>query len=140
VKVAAVPSHPFLLLGPAIYYFNSNQVRFAPVWHVFFLFLIIPLFVQLAMKVLTIVNQHSAWARALKVIGDLLGAVSLGILAFAQEYFVPTSSAADLHTLASVNHAMTLAFRIGLFFAILGLLTESWKSIKCFIPTERLAF
>ena len=65
---------------------------------------------------------------------------AIGYMAAAGEYFVATSAAADLHSLASVNHGMAIAFRIGVFFAILGLITDSWKSIKRLVPTERLAF
>jgi hypothetical protein len=136
----SVPSHPFLLIGPGLSYLDEHHVRFAPIWHTYFLLLVALLLVQFVVKVIAVVSEESSVLPTLKLVVDLAAIAAAGYMVFAGEYFVATSAAADLHTLASVNHAMTLAFRIAAFFAILGLITDSWKSIKHLVPTERLAF
>ena len=130
----AVPLHPFLLLGPGIDYLSSRHVRFAPVWHTWFLFLVALLLVQLLMKLIAIASQDSSLLKPLHLLTSLLSIAASGLVAFTGEYFVPTSAAADLHMLATVNHGMALAVRIALFCAILGLITDGWKTIRRHIP------
>ena len=138
--VLAIPANPFLLIGPGESYLESHGIRFAPVWHTFYVLLIALLLVQLLMKSIATVHQYQASLRPLQLIINLLSFAATGIMAAAAEYFVPTSSAANLATLATVNHGMTIAFRIAFIFAVAGLFVDSWKLIKRRIPTHRVAF
>ncbi len=136
----SVPSHPFLLIGPGLSYLDAHHVAFAPVWHMYFLLLVALLLVQFATKAAAVLSEESSEPQPLKLMTDIFAIAAAAYMAFAGDYFVATSAAANLHTLASVNHGMTLAFRIALFFAVLGLITDSWKSVKRYMPTERFAF
>jgi hypothetical protein len=140
IYVLVVPTHPFILLGPGVYFLDSLGVSFAPVWHTFLFFFIALLFVQLVTKVIAVVRESHPWIRPLNIVTNLLSIAACATLAFAREYFVPVSHSADLQRLADVNHAMALAFRVALFFAVLGLLTDGWKSVKRFLPTDPLVF
>ena len=53
---------------------------------------------------------------------------------------MPAGASVDAQKLASVNYGVGLAIKIALFFAVLGLLIESWKYVKCRVPAGRLAF
>lgn len=136
----AVPSHPFLLIGAGAHYLSALHVGLAPAWRNYFVLLIVLLLAQLAIKVVALARQDSPLLAPMKLMTGLLATTAAGYMAFAGAFFTATSAEANLATLAAVNHGMTVAFRIALFFAVLGLLTDSWKSIKRFIPTERLAF
>ena len=106
----------------------------------YFLLLVALLLVQFATKAAAVLSEESSEPQPLKLMTDIFAIAAAAYMAFAGDYFVATSAAANLHTLASVNHGMTLAFRIALFFAVLGLITDSWKSVKRYMPTERFAF
>lgn len=136
----SVPSHPYLLIGPGLRYLDSYHLGFAPAWHTYLLLLAAVLLVQFAVKLDAVLSEESSRFEPLKLVVDLLSIAAIGYMAAAGEYFVATSAAADLHSLASVNHGMAIAFRIGVFFAILGLGTNRWKSIKRLVPTERMTF
>ena len=139
VYVLAIPAHPFLMLGPGVYLLDSLGIRFAPIWHTFFVCVILLLVVQLVMKVLAVASQNHPALKILSFSTNVISIVTFSIIAFAGEFFVPNATT-NLQKLAIVNHSMEIAFRIALLIAIIGFIIEGWKSFKRFIPTERLAF
>ena len=74
-----VPWHPFWLLGPGVFYLDTLGVALAPVWHTFYLFLIVLLVVQLAMKLIAFLPAFQGWLKPLKLGTDLLGIVASAI-------------------------------------------------------------
>ena len=134
-----VPWHPFWIMGPGVFVFDALGVRLAPVWHVFYVLLIVLLSVQLVMKLLALGSGVHGWMKPMKWATDLLGVVALGTVACAKELLVPASASANLQKLAEVNHAMSLGFRIALIFAIVGLVKEAWELAKRKVPVTRLA-
>jgi hypothetical protein len=134
-----VPWHPFWLMGPGVFVFDGMGVALAPVWHVFYVLLIVLLCVQLLMKLTALAAGGDRWTRPMKWVADLFGVVSLGIIACAKELLVPANANANLDTLATVNHAMSLGFRIALVFAVAGLVKEAWQLAKRKVPVTRLA-
>ena len=138
--VLIIPAHPFWLIGPGIFYLEAINVRFAPVWHVFYMLLIVLLSVQLAMRLLALMPRFDAWMKPMDLATNVLGAVAVGVLVWAKELLIPANASTNLQTLAAVNHGMGLAFRIALIFAILGLATEAWKLAKRKTPVTCLAF
>jgi hypothetical protein len=135
-----VPWHPFWLVGPGAFYLASLNVVFAPVWQTFYGLLLGVLLVQLAAKLSAFVPGALPWLKPLKVVADVLGVVAIGSLALTSTYFVAAGAAAEPHRIAAVNHAMGLAFRIALVFAVGGMLSEGWKYGKRRVPKETLAF
>jgi hypothetical protein len=138
--VLAIPHHPFLIMGPGVLFLTRLSAGFAPVWRPSYIAILVLLLAQLVIKLMALARGSHAWERPLKLVTKLLGVVPAGLLAFAKVYFVPTSSAANLHTLAQINYAMSLGFRVALVVAVLDLLLESWHYLRRMIPTERLAF
>jgi hypothetical protein len=78
--------------------------------------------------------------RPLKFATDLLGVAALGWMAWTSTFFIPTNAATDLRQIATVNHAMTIAFRIAVVFAVAGLVKDGWKYAKRWMPAAKLAF
>jgi len=138
--VLVIPAHPFWLIGPGVYFVSALGVSFAPIWHVFYRLLIVLLTVQLGMKLMALTPGVHKWMKPLELLSNLLGVVALGIMAWTADYFVPAGASVDAQKLASVNYGVGLAIKIALFFAVLGLLIESWKYVKCRVPAGRLAF
>jgi len=138
--VLMIPAHPFWLIGPGVYFVSSLGVSFAPIWHVFYRLLIVLLTVQLGMKLMALTPGVHKWMKPLELLSNLLGVVALSIMAWTADYFVPSGAGVDAQKLASVNYGVGLAIKIALFFAVLGLLIESWKYVKRQVPAGRLAF
>ena len=136
----SIPWHPFWLIGPGTYYLSSLGVGFAPIWHVFYGWLVVLLSIQLVMKIAALLPGSHRWMKPLDLLMNLLGAIAIGMVAFARESLVATSSNTNLQKLAAVNHSMALAFRVALFFAVLGLAKEAWKYAKNWVPAEKMVF
>jgi hypothetical protein len=138
--VLAIPHHPYLILGPGALFLTGLSAGFAPVWRLFYVAIIVLLVAQLVIKLTALIRGNQRWERPLQLLTKLFAVVPAGVLAFAKVYFVPTSAAANLHTLAQINYAMSLGFRIVLAIAVVDLLVGSWHYVRRMIPTERLAF
>jgi hypothetical protein len=138
--VFAIPSHPYLILGPGALFLRMLLIGFAPVWHVFYVALVVLLVVQLALKILVLFNESERWKTIFEIVTKCMGVVATGMLAFTKVYFVATSAAANMQTLAAVNYWVNVSFRIVLFFVVLDLVVEVWKYVRRWVPTERLAF
>jgi hypothetical protein len=138
--VLAIPAFPFLIIGPGAWYLDTLYVRFAPVWHTFYLLLMILLWVQLAIKILALREGTQSWRTPLEFVTKLLGIAGVGLLAFTQTYFIPVSAASNLQAIAVTTKAMNLSFRWLLFFLVVLLLIEAWKIVRRWIPARSLAF
>jgi hypothetical protein len=138
--VLAIPHHPYLVLGPGALFLITLSAGFAPVWHLFYVAIIVLLLAQLASKLMALTLDNHRWGAPLELLTKVLAVVPTGLLAFTKVYFVPTSSAAHLHTLAQINYWMNVSFRIVLAIAILDLLVGSWQYLRRAVLVERLAF
>jgi hypothetical protein len=138
--VLAVPTHPALLIGPGTLFMDKVGVGFAPIWHTFYILLIVLLVTQLVMKLLALAPSPHPWMEPMDLILKAFGIVVFSILIFAGVYFVPHTAIADPHQLAVINHWVGIAFRIALFFAVLDFLTHLWKYFRPRVPSTLLAF
>jgi hypothetical protein len=138
--VFAIPRHPFLVLGPGVLVLRKLSAGFAPVWHLFYVALVVLLLAQLAVKITALSRRADRWIAPLEVLTNLFGVVTTGVLASTRVYFVATNPAADLRALAGLNSWMNASFRIVLVLLVLNLLVELWKVLRPVIPVERLAF
>jgi hypothetical protein len=126
--VLTIPAHPFLILGPGAGALHAMGIGLAPVWHPFFVLLIVMLSVQL--KIVALRSGEQPLIKPLDFVANLLGIGALSFLAFARQIIVSSSPTADLQQLATLNHALSLALRIALFFAVFGLVSEIWKYLR----------
>ncbi|HXP07787.1 MAG TPA: hypothetical protein VN828_04790 [Acidobacteriaceae bacterium] len=138
--VFAVPRHPYLILGPGALFLTALSAGFAPVWRLFYISIIVLLLAQLAVKVVALARGKHRWEAPLRLLTNILGVVPTALLALTKVYFVPTSPAANLHTLAQINGWMNAGFRIVLVIVVLNLVWDSWQYFRRVVPTERLAF
>jgi len=125
--VLMIPAHPFLILGPGAATFRSMGIHLAPVWHTFFVLLFVLLSVQLVMKIVALRSGEQVLLKPLDLAANFIGIVGISLLAFARQIIVSSNPTADLQQLATINHALILAFRIALFFAVFGLISEIFK-------------
>jgi hypothetical protein len=138
--VLIVATHPFWLIGPGVFFLVALGVQFAPVWHVFYMLLLVLLSLQLVMRLLGLLPRFDGWMKPMELATNGLSIVALGIVAWSKELLVPSNASANLQKLAEVNHAMSLGLRIALFFAVAGLVKEAWQFAKRKTPVARLAF
>jgi hypothetical protein len=138
--VFAIPRYPFLILGPGALFLTRLSAGFAPVWRLFYIAIIVLLLAQLVIKLMALARGKHRWEAPLELLTKVLGVVPTALLAVTRVYFVPTSPAANLHTLAQINGWMNAGFRIVLVIVVLNLLWESWQYFRRLVPTGRLAF
>jgi hypothetical protein len=138
--VLAIPAFPFLIIGPGAWYLDSLYVRFAPVWHTFYILLMILLWVQLAIKILALREGTQSWRKPLEFVTRLLGIAGVGLLAFTQTYFAPVSAAANSQAIAAITKSIHLGFRLLLCVMVVMLLVDAWKARRRWRPARSLAF
>jgi len=138
--VLVIPRHPFWLIGPGVFYLYKLDVSFAPVWHVFYVLLVVLTSVQLVMRLLALSRRFDTWMQPMEVATDVLGFVALVIVASAKEWLVAAGPGTDLHQLAVVNHWIGMALRLALPVVALGSVNEGWKWWKRRAPVKSLAF
>ena len=134
------PWHPYWILGPGVFFFDSLNVALAPVWHVFYVLLIALLILQLIMRLLAFVPAAHKAMQPMKFLTDVLGIVAIGWLATASVYFVEAGTGANAADVSSVNQAMGLAFKIAFLAALLGFGREVWKYVKRTKAVSQMAF
>ena len=138
--VFAIPRHPFLILGPGALFLTVLSAGFAPVWRLFYIAIIVLLVAQLVIKLMALSRGKHGWEAPLDLLTKFLGVAPTALLALTKVYFVPTSPAANLHTLAQINYWMNAGFKIVLVIVVLSLVVDSWQYFRRLVPTERLAF
>src|SRR5271168_3247599 len=107
--VFAIPSHPFLILGPGAFFLTVISVGFAPIWRAFYIAFVVLLVAQLGLKVMTFSREAERWKGPVELVTKVAGVLMTGWLAFTKVYFIPTGPGADLHTLATVNYWMNVS-------------------------------
>jgi hypothetical protein len=138
--VLAIPTHLYLVLGPGELYFRQFSVTFAPVWHTFYIVLLVFLVFQLATKFLALNPTFDPWKSPLDLLTKIGGISTTAILVCSKTYFVATSASTNLRALADVNHWVNFSFRIVLAITILDLLIETWKLLSPRLQTRSLVF
>jgi hypothetical protein len=134
------PWHPYWIVGPGVFFFDSLNVALAPVWHVFYALLITLLTLQLAMRLLAFVPAARRMMQPMKFVTDLLGIVAIGWLATSSVYFVEAGAGANAGNISSVNQAVGLAFKIAFLAALIGFAREVWKYVKRTKVVRQMAF
>ena len=127
--VLAVPSHPYLILGPGEGYLDRVPVGLSPEWHVFYLVIVALLIAQIAAKVRALFVTTSRAQEAMGLVTRFISTVTAAVLVSARLTFIPKSPTVDLASLATVNYAVNLGFKIALLAALIDLI---WRLSKFF--------
>jgi len=130
IYVLLIPAHPFLILGPGAAAFRSKGIYLAPVWHTFFVLLIVMLSVQLLMRIVALRSGEQVLIKPLDLAANCIGIIGIALLTFAPQLIISSSPTADVQQFATINHALILALRLALFFAVFGLISEIWKYLR----------
>jgi hypothetical protein len=138
--VLAIPTHPYLILGPGLLVLRTFSVTFAPAWHTFYLLLLVVLAVQLITKTLALNATYDDWKSALDLVTKFTGVATAAYLASMKTYLVATSPSANQQALTSVNHSIGIGFRIVLVIVFLQLLIGAWKLLRPRLRTRSLVF
>jgi hypothetical protein len=139
--LAAVPYHPYLVLGPGAGYFSGYPVRATAALHAMYWPFVALLFVPLIVKAALLGRLLTASQRLL--VRSVTGVVGLVIFAMAirvRDYFTVVGDAA---TMAKYGHAVdvytsitAVSLRIGFGICLIFLL---WDIAKYFLKAPRLA-
>jgi len=135
--VLMIPVHPFLIFGPGARAMTAAGISLGPVFHPFYVLLLVMLGVQLVTKIVGLRSGEQRLAKPLEFVANLLGIWALSMLAFARQIIVALSGGMDASQVTSINHALNLAFGIALIFAVYGLIKELWKYLRNRIPVRR---
>ena len=135
-----VPWHPFWLMGPGLFYWQSLHVKLSQPWHVYYALLIVLLTIQLVIRLATFVPRLARWVKPMDIAANLVMVVAIGYMCTVPLYFVAGNAAADAVRIVVVNHFVGLAMRIGFVFALLGWVKEIWEYMKRMGPVKQLAF
>ncbi|RXH57956.1 hypothetical protein [Granulicella sibirica] len=127
--VLAVPSHPYLILGPGGGYLDRVPVGLSPEWHVFYLVIVALLIAQIAAKFRALFVTTRRAQEAMGLVTQAISTVTAAVLVSARMTFIPKSPTVDLASLATVNYAVNLGFKIALLASVTDLL---WRLSKFF--------
>jgi len=127
-----VPHQPDLLLGPVIGHLKGLPIGLAPEWHTFYWQIMTLLILQLPLKVVVLFHTTKRWHKAQALTSQVLGLLSLGVLVQARIYFAPLVSeegAKYAGSIAFLNNALNLSFKVGLAISVIKLLWDIGRMI-----------
>ena len=125
----AVPTHPYLMIGPGAKLVHGMPFGLTQEWHVFY-WQIIGLFVAMwPLKVMMLLPSMSKWHKWLDIGVHLLGILILVIIVQVRSYFVPATALTieSAKTLAGINAGISFGFKVALAISVLKLLWNLWQ-------------
>jgi hypothetical protein len=131
VWLLLIPRHPFLLMGPGIYYLTASPFQLADVWWVFYWWIVALNAVQLAWHCIDLMRgawQHPSAVQHL--VYKAFGLIPLGLLIFARDHTYVTLRHPDLDqvsqgaTLATINNSIHLGLEVIAAIAVLQLVWD----------------
>ena len=131
VWLLLIPRHPFLLMGPGIFYLNASPFQLADVWWTFFWWIVALNIIQLAWNCIDL--MRGAWqqpAAARHIVFKVFGLIPLGILLFAPGHVYVTlrHPALDqaLHgaTLGTINNSIHFGLTVIATISVLQLVWD----------------
>jgi len=138
-----VPHHPYLILGPGVYFLKSLPFVVSPAWHSFYWLFVAAVAVQLALHLARIFATRVTQRDILGLAQKALGIVSTVIIYRVHEYVLaaPWADPAKFQPLADqINRSVLLGLRIVLMIQALQLmwnigqmLTEKWQGRKVLV-------
>lgn len=131
VWLLAVPSHPYLILGPGVKILHGMPFELTPEWHVVYWQIIGLLVAMLPLKAAMLLPSLRRARGWLQLAVKALGIMILVIMVQVRMFFVANSaiSAGSLRSLDGINSGITLAFKIALAISVVIFAWELWKEI-----------
>ena len=123
----AIPSHPFLVLGPAAFF-----IKFAPVWRTVYPWVIVLAVAGIAENIIKLMRSLPAWSAPLfKFTGFYVNGWMLAKLLHSHVYFtVPAQSAAQWAPI--VNTVLYYCFIANAVALVVGFVVNAWKLTQLF--------
>lgn len=127
--VAAVPYHPYLILGPGEGYLDRVPAGLSPEWHVFYLGVLILATGQLAIKAFELFWFTRRSVAGMDLVVKAMGVGILSLMVAARVYFIP-KGAEDLPRILSMNAWVGAGFKIALILVAADFLWNLWKFVR----------
>ncbi|MGA7158913.1 MAG: hypothetical protein WBY53_18860 [Acidobacteriaceae bacterium] len=137
--VLEIPTHPFLILGPGELYLHLLSAKFAPIWHTFYIALLVVLVLQIIPKIFALNPTYDHWRVPFDLFTKLAGLGVTAILLSTRTYFISTNPAASQVMLTQVNYWINFSCRLVIIISLIGFLVEAWKHYAPNFRTSRLA-
>ena len=125
-----IPRHPFLLMGPGIFYLNASPFQLADVWWTFYFWIVALNVIQLTWNCIDL--MRGAWqqpAAARHIVFKAFALIPLGLLIFAPDHAYVTlrhpalDQAHYAATLGSINNGVHLGLMV---IAAISILQLAW--------------
>lgn len=120
--VLAVPTHPYLILGPGQGFLDRVPVGLSPEWHLFYLGIVALLTTQIAAKFRMLFVTTRRSQEVMGLVTQCISTAIAAVLVSARLTFIPRSPTVDLGSLASINYAVNLGFKIALLASVIDLI------------------
>jgi hypothetical protein len=127
--VLAVPTHPYLILGPGGSV-HGMPFGLSPEWRIFYWQIVGLLGVMLALKFGLIFARSVNWIKGLGLVTQVFSLLILVVMVQARTYFVYVPNGHGLpsvETLASVNYWVSFGFKVALVIAVIKLAADLWQ-------------
>jgi hypothetical protein len=128
--VLAVPTHPYLILGP------GGSVRglpfgLSPEWHIFYWQIVGLLGLIVALKFVVLLTNSLSWRKGVELATQAVSILILVVMVQARTYFAPSPTGVrpSLQILTSVNYSINLGFKIALAVSIVKFVWDVWQMI-----------
>ena len=131
VWLLAVPSHPYLIIGPGAKMVHGMPFGLTPEWHVFYWQIISLLIAMIPIKFAMLWPSMRRVRGWLQLAVNAMGILILVIMVQVRTFFVAGSdiSTDTLHSLAGINTGITLGFKFALAISVIKFLYDLWKEI-----------
>ena len=141
VWLLLIPRHPFLLMGPGVFYLDASPFQLAQIWWVFYWWMVALNVLQLAWRCTDL--ARGTWqrpGRAQHIVVKAFGLIPLGLLLAAPEhaYVVLKHPAIDALRYGSTVVSINQTFHFGLLFAgALVVLQLAWDIAQSILDAYR---
>jgi hypothetical protein len=132
VWLLAVPSHPYLILGPGTRILHGVSFGLTPEWHVFYWQIMGLLMTMIPLKALALLPSMRRARGWLQLGVSALGIIMLVIMVQVRAFFAagPGASAESVHALVGINAGVTLGFKLVLAMTVVKFAWDLWKELS----------
>jgi hypothetical protein len=128
----AVPTHPYLIIGPGAKLAHGMPFGLTPEWRIFYWQIIGLLVAMWPLKVMMLMPRFARLRQSFDVAVHLLGIMILAVMVQVRSYFVPatTLTMESMKTLAGINAGITFGFKVALLISVLKLAWDLWQMMR----------
>lgn len=138
----AVPSHPYLILGPGVRIWHGMSFGLTPEWHVFYWQIVGLMIATIPLKLMALLPSMRGARGWLKLAVSALGIMILVVMVQVRSLFVagPGISAGHLPSLAGINAGIAIGFKVALAIALVNFAWDVWKEVSARQHRQRAHF